>query len=96
MQTSAKSCRLPGSKPGGRRPSSNVETVGASALTGKAAFMGKLFLAMTSECIPRARHIKQHFPVFGIAGRELSTMAYGESQAQCLLADSARGPLHRF
>lgn len=31
-----------------------------------------------------------------IAGRELSTMAYGESQAQCLLADSARGALHRF
>jgi hypothetical protein len=52
MQTSEKSCHLPGSKPGGRRHSSNVKTVGASALTDKLAFMGKLFLAMASERIP--------------------------------------------
>jgi hypothetical protein len=49
MQTLEKSCHLPGSKPGGRCHSSNVETVGASALTCNHAFMGKLFLAMTSE-----------------------------------------------
>ena len=43
----------------------------------------------------RTKHSSAQCPI-RIAGCELSTMAYGESQAQCLLADSARGALHRF
>jgi hypothetical protein len=35
------------------------------------------------------------WPSSGLRGA-LSTMAYGDSQTQCLLANSARGPLHRF
>jgi hypothetical protein len=32
----------------------------------------------------------------GLGVAELSLVTYGDSKAQCLLTDCARGPLHRF